>query len=49
MMVLFCPLFVPFSEGSVKSIDDVHVLGKVQSGSLEMFLHPYIVILVQRV
>ena len=24
----------------MKSTDEVHVLGKVQSGSLEMFLHP---------
>ena len=29
MMVLFCPPFVPFSEGSVKSTDEVHVHGKV--------------------
>ena len=49
MMVLFCPPFVAFSEGPVKSTDVVHVLGKVQSGSLEMFLHPYMVILVHRV
>ena len=49
MMVLFRPLFVPFSVESVKSTDEVHVLGKVQSGSLEMFLHPYIVILAHRV
>ena len=42
-------LFVPFSEGSVKSTDEVHVLGKVQSGSLGMVLHPYMVILVHRV
>ena len=48
-MVLFCPPFVPFSEESVKSTDEVHVLGKVQFGSLEMFLHPYMVILVHRV
>ena len=27
-------LFVPFSEGSVKSTDEVHVLGKVQSGRI---------------
>ena len=45
MMVLFCPPFVPFSEESVKSNDEVHVLGKVQSGSLGMVLHPYMVIL----
>ena len=48
MMVLFCPPFVPFNEGPVKSTDEVHVLGKVQSGSLEMVLHPYMVILVHR-
>ena len=48
MMVLFCPPFVPFSEGSVKSTDEVHVLEKMQSGSLGMVLHPYIVILVHR-
>ena len=43
-------LFVLFSEeGSVKSTDEVHVLGKVQSGSLGMVLHPYMVILVHRV
>ena len=34
MMVLFYPPFVPISEGSVKSTDEVHVLGKVQFGSL---------------
>ena len=45
-MVLFC---VPFSEGIVKSTDEVHVLGKMQSGSLGMVLHPYMVILVHRV
>ena len=45
-MVLFC---VPFSEASVKSTDEVHVLGKMQSGSLGMVLHPYMVILVHRV
>ena len=33
-MVLFYPPFVPISEGSVKSTDEVHVLGKVQFGSL---------------
>ena len=49
MMVLFCPPFVPFNEGPVKSTDEVHVLGKVQSGSLGMVLHPYMVILVHRV
>ena len=42
-------VFVPFSEGSVKSTDEVHVHGKVQSGSLGMVLHPYMVILVHRV
>ena len=47
-MVLFRPPFVPFCEGPVKSTDEVHVLGKVQSGSLEMVLHPYMVILVHR-
>ena len=40
-MVFFCPPFVPFNEGPVKSTDEVHVLGKIQSGSLGMFLHPY--------
>ena len=49
MMVLFCPPFVPFNEGIVKSTDVVHVLEKVQSESLEMFLHPYMVILVHSV
>ena len=49
MMVLFCLPFVPFNEGSVKSTDEVHVLEKVQSGSLEMVLYPYMVILVHRV
>ena len=39
-------LLVPFSEGLT---DEVHVLGKVQSGSLGMVLHPYMVILVHRV
>ena len=47
-MVLFCPPFVPFSKGSVKLTDEVHVFGKVQSGSLGMILHPYMVILVHR-
>ena len=33
-MVLFCPPFVPFSEGPVKSTDEVHVLGKVITGDV---------------
>ena len=48
-MVLFCPPFVPFSEESEKSTDEVHVLGKVQLGSLGMVLHPYMVILIHSV
>ena len=49
MMDCFCPPFVPLNEGPVKSTDEVHVLGNVQSGSLEMFLHPYMGTFVHRV